>query len=194
MTNRLQKNGRSPYSSCKSKRTIQRRSMNRILYYPLQENRSKQMQTLSLLYSCSRAYKRRLLYSRSDYIEDGKDEEFLKLKNMYTPYSLRHNITDPDLAGLLDYLEREMGWDITINFYHWRKYFAITSSYDERMLLATEMDYPAVWNEIFLRMRTPKDMRYIWGSYFYPIEKMSKDLFFRTYKTILPEIRNLYSK
>lgn len=43
------------------------------------------MQTLSLLYSCSRTYKRRLLYSRSDYIEDGEDKEFLKLMNMYTP-------------------------------------------------------------------------------------------------------------
>lgn len=43
------------------------------------------MQALSLLHSCSRAYKRRLLYSRSDYIKDGEDKEFLKLMNMYTP-------------------------------------------------------------------------------------------------------------
>lgn len=30
----------------------------------------------------------------------------------YIPYSQRHNITDSDLAGLLDYCERIMGWDI----------------------------------------------------------------------------------
>jgi hypothetical protein len=33
----------------------------------------------------------------------------------YIPYSTRHNITDPDLAGLLDYLEREMKWEIKKN-------------------------------------------------------------------------------
>lgn len=35
---------------------------------------------------------------------------------MYTPYSQRHNITDTDIAGLLDFLEREMGWDIEIDY------------------------------------------------------------------------------
>jgi hypothetical protein len=30
----------------------------------------------------------------------------------YIPYSIRHNITDPDLACLLDYLERVMGWEM----------------------------------------------------------------------------------
>jgi hypothetical protein len=30
----------------------------------------------------------------------------------YIPYSIRHNITDKDLAGLLDYLEGDMKWDI----------------------------------------------------------------------------------
>ena len=30
----------------------------------------------------------------------------------YIPYSVEHNIEDPEIAGLLDYLEREMGWDI----------------------------------------------------------------------------------
>lgn len=30
----------------------------------------------------------------------------------YIPYSIRHNITDKDLAGLLDYLESEMEWEI----------------------------------------------------------------------------------
>jgi hypothetical protein len=35
----------------------------------------------------------------------------------YIPYSTRHNITDKDLAGLLDYLERIMGWDIEMKNY-----------------------------------------------------------------------------
>jgi len=35
----------------------------------------------------------------------------------YIPYSIRNNITDPDIAGLLDYLEREMGWEILFKTY-----------------------------------------------------------------------------
>ena len=38
--------------------------------------------------------------------------------DQYIPYSIRKNITDKDLAGLLDYLEREIGWDI-----HYREIF-----------------------------------------------------------------------
>jgi hypothetical protein len=33
----------------------------------------------------------------------------------YIPYSTRHNIDDPDVLGLLDYLEREMKWEIKKN-------------------------------------------------------------------------------
>ena len=40
------------------------------------------MQALTLLHSCSRAYKRRFLYCRSYYSKDGEDKEFLKLTYM----------------------------------------------------------------------------------------------------------------
>jgi len=34
------------------------------------------------------------------------------MENTYIPYSKRNNIEDTDLAWLLDYVERVMGWDI----------------------------------------------------------------------------------
>lgn len=47
------------------------------------------MQAITLLHSCSRAYKRRFLYCRSDYCEDGEDKEFLKLRNINSCFSYK---------------------------------------------------------------------------------------------------------
>lgn len=37
----------------------------------------------------------------------------------YIPYSLRHNITDPDIAKLVDHLERVRWWDIEYSEAEW---------------------------------------------------------------------------
>lgn len=99
----------------------------------------------------------------------------------YTPYSVRHNIEDTDLAGLLDYLEREMGWEIVLErnkkMTHINFGFFRIHQYTSRSL-----SIPVIWiakatsfNEVIF-------------------SDMNKDLFFATYKTLLPAIRNLYRK
>lgn len=37
------------------------------------------------------------------------------MENTYIPYSKRYEIADEKLGGLLDYLERVMGWDIRLS-------------------------------------------------------------------------------
>ena len=44
------------------------------------------------------------------YLANVESVDIANSKAEYIPYSIRHNITDKDLAGLLDYLERDMGW------------------------------------------------------------------------------------
>lgn len=90
----------------------------------------------------------------------------------YILYSIRNNITDKDLAGLLDYLEREMGWDIKYTDHDSTKYIEngwlkIVSFDDEEIHIYTDACADIV---------------------------MPLELFFRTYRTLLPVIRDLCSK
>lgn len=104
----------------------------------------------------------------------------------YIPYSTRHNITDTDLAWLLDYLEK----DIVANLEH-----DCLPDYSEAKIIA-RLKYSSIWIEI--------DDEYVnikydypitdFSCYYEPFNDMDKDLFFRTYKTLLPVIRDLYSK
>jgi len=96
----------------------------------------------------------------------------------YIHYSTRHNITDPDLAGLLDYLEREMGWDI--NFKEYRSSNAIWISFLDFDIHI----YP---------LNVSKEMVANISAYGH-ILYLPKELFFRTYRALLPVIRDLYSK
>lgn len=48
---------------------------------------------------------------------NGEKYNLVPVEDAPTPYSTMYNITNPDLAGLLDYLEREMGWEITHRIY-----------------------------------------------------------------------------
>lgn len=110
---------------------------------------------------------------------------FLNFHTMttYIPYSTRNNITDPDLAWLLDYLERVMGWDIefcdewpngylvyqdNISWYTIEFHYKLASIYRDNPNYIREKDYL--------------------------LYQMDEKLFFRTYRTLLPAIRDLYSK
>lgn len=100
----------------------------------------------------------------------------------YIPYSTRHNITDPDLAWLLDYLERDMGWEIK---YSERSLSSISD------LVEKNINYKK-WNIAiqegfcWVRIRPYHDDCYYWSFH--------TDLFFATYRSLLPVIRDLYSK
>lgn len=103
----------------------------------------------------------------------------------YIPYSIRHNITDKDLAWLLDYLERIMGWEIDY-----------------------KNSFPYLENQWWIEQKN--GIFYIWNNgwsiHIYTWEQweswnnrpafseMTQELFFRSYKTLLPVIRDLYSK
>lgn len=108
---------------------------------------------------------------------------------MYTPYSQRHNITDPDLAGLLDYLEREMGWEIA--FKDCEKWWGI--SYESNLIyVSNRVDKNP---KVFLRTECSwKWKELIWRDIFDVADEMDLRVFLHSYKTLLPEIRNLYSK
>lgn len=107
------------------------------------------------------------------------------MKLTYIPYSIRNNITDKDLAGLLDYLERDMGWKIdheklvcesrimNENFYKKRK----KNRYEILIHFLKDPDGT-------VKIRHTKDSL--------PFFHMPHRLFFRTYKSILPAIRDLY--
>jgi hypothetical protein len=93
----------------------------------------------------------------------------------YIPYSLRHNITDKDLAKLLDFLEREMWWEIKL-----KNNDAFTYIESKPYLLTLDP-----WGRVHLF----KDRKTI------PLlHDFHAPLFFRTYRTLLPTIRDLYSK
>lgn len=126
---------------------------------------------------------------------------------MYTPYSLRHNITDPDLAGLLDFLEREMGWEIKLEVFD--EDIEEDSEWNESIIpleyLITNENDLCIYIHNDLWRSTFQNIASIWYGFYYwdedsnqsiqqDIVEMTEDLFFATYKTLLPEIRNLYSK
>lgn len=91
----------------------------------------------------------------------------------YIPYSIRHNITDPNLAWLLDYLERVMGWDIR-----------------EASICDSLMRSYDVWPHI-LSLWDDGEIQFLYEKLDLRIPEA---LFFRTYKTLIPAIRDLYSK
>lgn len=95
----------------------------------------------------------------------------------YIPYSQRHNITDSDLAGLLDYCERIMGWDI---------------EYLEGMDdLIYAYDFWNIWKHKTLNLWHDDEVQFLYSGLDL---RMPKDIFYRSYKTLLPVIRDLYSK
>ena len=97
------------------------------------------------------------------------------MKNGYTPYSVRNNIEDPELAWLLDYLEREMGWDIKMSIEN------------------LDFDIKNILHTIIKKKNTIYYFHFNWVEEI-QIIKMNIRIFFRTYKTLLPVIKNLYSK
>lgn len=99
---------------------------------------------------------------------------------MYTPYSQRHKITDPDLAGLLDFCEKELGWDIT---FKWDNEYFWIRDIEKKLLIfkwATSISYWSNEYEGVMQGVTHFDIQ--------------TSLFFRTYKTLLPVVRDLYSQ
>jgi len=93
----------------------------------------------------------------------------------YIPYIIRNNITDLDLAWLLDYLEREMGLEILLHK-QWENFEIKSGTYSIQKIFNTIYFFIFDGNE---------EIRII---------SLHRDLFFRTYKTFLPVIRDLYSK
>lgn len=90
----------------------------------------------------------------------------------YIPYSKRHEIEDPDLAGLLDYIERVMGWDIV--FFEGMDDLIYAYDFGKNKTLN-------LWHDDEIQfLYSGLDLR------------MPKDIFFRSYKTLLPVIRDLY--
>jgi len=105
----------------------------------------------------------------------------------YIPYSTRHNIKDPDLAWLLDYLEREMGWEISI--------------FENKVYSPYRLeirDKENTHNCIHLLLSSMVDGKYAWATIFFIhwilIKEIHSRLFYRTYRTLLPVILDLYSK
>jgi len=107
----------------------------------------------------------------------------------YIPYSIRNNIKDPDLAGLLDYLEREIGWEIS--FQDCEKWWAI--SWESNLVyVSARLDKNP---KVFLRTECSwKWKELIWRPIFDVADEMDLRLFLRNYKSILPAIRDLYRK
>lgn len=99
----------------------------------------------------------------------------------YIPYSIRHNTTDKDLAWLLDYLEREMGWEIKYTKTNEKFYYQYIRS--DKYLITLD----PFWSVHMFKVRTKLSSDTIF--HWFP-----KKLFFRTYRTLLPAIRDLYSK
>ncbi len=94
-------------------------------------------------------------------------------QHKYIPYSIRHEIPDTDLAWLLDYAERIMGWDIKAQ----GAFDDILYSYDlgkARVQLWHDGEIQFLYWSLDLRI--------------------PKDIFYRSYKTLLPVIRDLYSQ
>lgn len=103
----------------------------------------------------------------------------------YIPYSKRHNVTDPDLAWLLDYLEREMGWEIENYDDDDELLEILCSTKHAYMKIQIDDDYVQVYYDYLILD---------FMCYYEPWNDMSRYLFFRSYKTLLPAIRELYSK
>ena len=94
----------------------------------------------------------------------------------YFPYSQRNKIKDPELAWLLDFCERIMWWDIDDHWYEdllhsfgsWIRWIKVNIWFDgETQILVTHG-----YEEKSIRLPT--------------------ELFYKTYKYILPIIRDTY--
>ncbi len=98
------------------------------------------------------------------------------MNSVYVPYSIRNNITDPQLWLLYDYLERDLGWDIKM--------------------------IPDGIKCVICNADNSTKITYSNGGYHYDEISISgyiyayfpRDLFFAIYKSILPAIRDLYEK
>lgn len=95
----------------------------------------------------------------------------------YIPYSKRHNIDQgTELAWLLDYLEREIGREIKcISDFEKIKIYGY-----EDWRIRIDYDSDDRW-EVTLNNKKEQYLTLF-----------RADLFFRTYKTLLPAIRDLY--
>lgn len=105
----------------------------------------------------------------------------------YIPYSVEHNIHNPELAGLLDYLDRGIWWTIELN---------INEDDENEFEITIHQKYASMKIVLF---GEELEIMYDYpisnfASYFEPFQYMDKDLFFLTYKTLLPVISDLYSK
>lgn len=125
----------------------------------------------------------------------------------YIPYSIRNNITDPDLAWLLDYLERVMGWEIKLEIFdteceedsngndiYTPIEYTIMNQDDLCIYIHSDS-----WRSTYQNVATFWYQFYHWDEDTDPcvqedIFEMTEDIFFRSYKTLLPVIRDLYSK
>jgi len=93
------------------------------------------------------------------------------MENTYIPYSKRHDISDQQLAWLLDYVERVMGWDIQL-------YEGID-----------DLEYSYDFQKKTFNLWCDGEIQFLYWSL--DLRK-PKDIFFRSYKTLLPVIRDLY--
>lgn len=111
----------------------------------------------------------------------------------YIPYSIRNNITDPDLAWILDYLEREMGWDIEYKSTFAWFWFIIkiknniadwTYDFKESVIDVNHfmVSFSNYYNDNEDDRNTDKEIIFI----------INKYVFMNSYKSILPAIRDLY--
>lgn len=91
----------------------------------------------------------------------------------YAPYSIRHDITDKDLAGLLDYCERDLWFDIKATW------------------AFEDIEYSYYIGKATLNYWYDGEIQFLYGELDL---RMPHQLFFRTYRTLLPVIRDLYSK
>lgn len=92
----------------------------------------------------------------------------------YIPYSKRHDIDEgTELAWFLDYCERIMGWDIKACWWF------------------DDIDYTYELGNATMHKWYDWEIQFL----YYDLElRIPEALFFRMYKTLIPEIRNLYSK
>ncbi len=101
----------------------------------------------------------------------------------YTPFSKRYNITDKDIGWLLDYIERVMGWDI---------------EYTEHSTWGPlKMWWIRCWPVFYIGNNGWIIHFYTWARW--PnwknrpaFSEMTEEVFYRTYKSLLPVIRDLY--
>lgn len=102
----------------------------------------------------------------------------------YIPYSKRNWITDPDLAWLLDYLERVQGWELRHD---------IVEDINQWHIFQENGDQFSIHDNGWVIHIICNQSWPYWG-YRPAFREMIPEVFFRSYKTLLPVIRDLYSK